>query len=185
MDDDILRYDVMVETALRGVIRQALSQAAEHGLPDDHHFYVTFRTNFPGVELPDHLRAQFPDEMTIVLQHQFWNLMVGDEAFEVNLSFNRIPERVLVPFGAITAFADPEVKFGLKFQFDAEGEPLDEDETPLGQSAANTQFAAEELPVADAVAADAAPGEDTDADSTASVVQLDAFRKKPSSGKTR
>jgi hypothetical protein len=182
MDDDILRYDVMVETALRGVIRQALVQAAEHGLPGDHHFYLTFRTNYPGVELPDHLSAQFPEEMTIALQHQFWDLIVGDDAFEVGLSFNRAPERVAVPFAAITAFADPEVKFGLKFQFDAEGEPLDDDETALDQSAANTEFAIDEPPAADAAAADAA--EDAGADSGASVVQLDAFRNKPSSGKT-
>jgi len=115
MGEEGLRYDAMVEQALRGVVRRALSYAAERGLPGDHHFYVSFRTNDPGVDIPSQLRARYPNEMTIVLQHQFWGLDVGEEAFGVTLSFSDVPERLTVPFSAISAFADPSVRFGLQF----------------------------------------------------------------------
>src|SRR5260370_6026024 len=123
MTKDILRSDRMVETALRSVVREALSHAARHGLPGSHHFYITFRTGDPGVELPDFLRARFPQEMTIVLEHQFWDLSVTDEAFAVTLSFQNRPERLTIPLAAISAFADPSVKFGLQFQERAGGAP--------------------------------------------------------------
>ncbi|OAN42998.1 hypothetical protein A6A04_09870 [Paramagnetospirillum marisnigri] len=119
-----LRYDKMVEEALRSVVRDALDFAALHGLPGDHHFYVTFRTHFPGVAIPDHLTARHPDEMTIVLQHQFWDLNVEDEGFGVTLSFSGKSERLIIPFAAVTGFADPSAKFGLQFQ----AVPFDEDE---------------------------------------------------------
>lgn len=115
MGEEGLRYDAMVENALRGVVRRALSYAAERGLPGDHHFYVSFRTNHPGVDIPAQLRARYPTEMTIVLQHQFWGLDVGEEAFGVTLSFSDVPERLTIPFSAISAFADPSVRFGLQF----------------------------------------------------------------------
>ncbi len=115
MGEDGLRYDAMVENALRSVVRRALSYAAERGLPGDHHFYLSFHTNHPGVDIPAQLRARYPDEMTIVLQHQFWGLDVGEEAFGVTLSFSDVPERLTIPFSAITAFADPSVRFGLQF----------------------------------------------------------------------
>jgi uncharacterized protein len=115
MGEDGLRYDAMVESALRGVVRRALSYAAERGLPGDHHFYVSFHTNHPGVDIPAQLRARYPNEMTIVLQHQFWGLDVGEEAFGVTLSFSDVPERLTIPFSAISAFADPSVRFGLQF----------------------------------------------------------------------
>ena len=99
------------------------AEAAEHGLPGAHHFYVTFETDHPGVEIPDHLRARYPDEMTIVLQHQFWGLEVEEERFAVTLSFNDRHERLTVPLEAVTAFADPAVKFGLRFERQDDGSP--------------------------------------------------------------
>ena len=119
MAQDLFRYDKMVEAALRGVARQALAVAARDGLPGDHHFYVSFRTAAPGVVLPPQLLAKFPEEMTIVLQHQFWGLEVGDEAFSVSLSFGGRLEQLTIPFAAIAAFSDPSVKFGLQFEMPA------------------------------------------------------------------
>jgi hypothetical protein len=145
---DLLRYDKMVEAALRGVVREALARASATGLPGAHHFYITFRTHFPGLRLPDELARQYPDEMTIVLEHQFWELEVSEQSFSVTLSFQNRPERLVIPFEAITAFADPAVKFGLQFQ------PTGTEEPPEAEAA---QAAPEK------------PGE---------VVALDAFRKK-------
>jgi hypothetical protein len=125
MSVEELRYDKMVEDALRGVVRDALEFAAAHGLPGDHHFYVTFRTHFPGVAIPAHLKARHPDEMTIVLQHQFWDLNIEPDQFCVTLSFSGKSERLVIPFAAISGFADPSAKFGLQFQaipYDDEGE---------------------------------------------------------------
>jgi hypothetical protein len=109
-------YERMMEEALRGVVRGALAEAAARGLPGQHHFYVTFRTDQPGAELPPHLKERYPTEMTIVLQYQFWDLKVGADAFEVGLSFGGVPERLTVPFEAITSFVDPSVQFALQFQ---------------------------------------------------------------------
>ncbi|MEJ0070113.1 MAG: ClpXP protease specificity-enhancing factor SspB [Pseudomonadota bacterium] len=116
MPNNQLRYDQMIEEALRGVVRRALRSVAASGLPGNHHFYITFKTTAPGVEIADRLREKYPDEMTIVLQHQFWGLEVAAERFVVSLSFNDIPERLVVPFASVTAFADPAAKFGLQFQ---------------------------------------------------------------------
>jgi len=113
--DDELQYDVMVENALRGVVRQALQQVSEYGLPGEHHFYITFRTGNPDVQMSERLREQYPREMTIVLQYQFWDLAVGETAFQVTLSFNNRSEFLEVPFDAVIAFADPSVRFGLQF----------------------------------------------------------------------
>jgi hypothetical protein len=118
---DHIRYDVLAQQALRGVVRTVLADAAKRGLPGEHHFKITFATTAPGVRLSDRMRAQYPEAMTIVLQHQFWDLTVDDDAFEVGLSFGGITERLAVPFDAVTAFFDPAVQFG--FQFEAiEGE---------------------------------------------------------------
>jgi hypothetical protein len=116
MAQDILRYDLMVQDALKGVVRKILTEAGRDGLPGEHHFYVTFRTTAPGVRVSQRLRDKHPDEMTIVLQHQFWDLNVSEHAFEVGLSFGGVPERLLVPFDALTTFFDPSVQFGLKFE---------------------------------------------------------------------
>ncbi|HTW51522.1 MAG TPA: ClpXP protease specificity-enhancing factor SspB [Stellaceae bacterium] len=119
MAQDLFQYEKMVETALRGVVREALSRVARDGLRGGHHFYITFRTTAPGVVLPPQLLAKFPEEMTIVLQHQFWGLAIGEHAFSVTLSFSSRMEQLTIPFAAITAFADPSVKFGLQFQMPA------------------------------------------------------------------
>ena len=119
MAQDLFDYPKMVETALRGVMREALTQTAREGLPGDHHFYITFRTRAPGVGLPAYLLGKFPDEMTIVLQHQFRALEVADDAFSVNLSFQSRSERLRIPFAAVTTFADPSVNFGLQFEVPA------------------------------------------------------------------
>jgi uncharacterized protein len=116
MAQDLFDYPKMVETALRNVMREALARTAREGLPGDHHFYVTFRTHAPGVGMPAHLLSKFPEEMTIVLQHQFRALDVGEDAFSVNLSFQSRSERLTIPFAAVTTFADPSVNFGLQFE---------------------------------------------------------------------
>jgi hypothetical protein len=153
MADEPLQYDRMVEGALRSVVREALAEAAKRGLPGDHHFYVTFRTKAPGVVLPHYLTAEFPDEMTIVLQHQFWDLTVDDVDLAVTLSFRGKNERLRIPLMAITAFADPSVNFGLKFVAEAATTPA---EKP----------------------APATTAEPTATPEAANVVALDAFRKK-------
>ena len=160
MGNDTLRYDRMVEQALRGVVRQALDVAAAEGLPGGHHFYLTFRTDLPGVEIPDHLRARHPQEMTIVLQHQFSDLHVDANKFSVSLAFNGTPELLVVPHSALTAFVDPHVKFGLQFN----AETSDDAVTTLAP--ANTEATTE------------ADNTDDEAAPTAEVVTLDAFRKK-------
>ncbi|MDB5595999.1 MAG: Stringent starvation protein [Hyphomicrobiales bacterium] len=116
MANDLIRYDLLVQDALRSVVRKVMQEAAKEGLPGEHHFYITFRTTAPGVRLSSHMRAQYPDVMTIILQHQFWDLAVSEHNFEVGLSFRNIPERLLVPFDAVTEFYDPSVQFGLKFE---------------------------------------------------------------------
>jgi hypothetical protein len=113
---DHIRYDLLAQEALRGVLRTVLSDAARNGLPGDHHFFVTFDTCAEGVRLSQRMRAQYPKEMTIVLQHQFWDLGVTDDAFEVGLSFGGVPERLSIPFAAVKGFFDPSVEFGLQFE---------------------------------------------------------------------
>ena len=113
---DLIRYDILAQAALRGVVRTVLADAAKKGLPGEHHFKITFNTAAPGVRLSERMRARFPQEMTIVLQHQFWDLAVTEHAFEVGLSFGGIAEKVGVPFEAVTAFHDPAVQFGFQFE---------------------------------------------------------------------
>jgi hypothetical protein len=116
MADDLIRYDLLAQQALRGVVRTVLADVAKKGLPGEHHFKITFNTVAPGVRLSDRLLAQYPETMTIILQHQFWDLTVGEQAFEVGLSFGGIGERLTVPFDAIVAFYDPAVQFGFQFE---------------------------------------------------------------------
>jgi uncharacterized protein len=116
MAQDLFDYPEMVETALRGVVREALARTERDGLRGAHHFYVGFRTRAQGVVLPDHILAKYPEEMTIVLQHQFWGLEVRDRDFSVTLSFQGKPDQLTIPFAAITSFADPSAKFGLQFE---------------------------------------------------------------------
>ncbi|MBX9741317.1 MAG: Stringent starvation protein B [Beijerinckiaceae bacterium] len=152
MANDLIRYDLLVQDALRGVVRKVLQEAAKEGLPGDHHFYITFRTTAPGVRLSSHMRAQYPDVMTIILQHQFWDLVVAEHNFEVGLSFKNIPERLLIPFEAVTEFYDPSVQFGLKFEVDEAGpedgandlEPIDA--TPVSAKSLGDALATSALP---------------------------------------
>lgn len=164
MRNDLLRYDKMVENALRGVVRTALRQVADHGLPGDHSIYVTFRTDNGGVVIPERLRAEYPEEMTIVLEHQFWDLNVAEDHFEVTLSFNSVRERLSVPFVAVTAFADPSESFGLKFEAIAQGE--------------SKAPAAAEKKAAEAPAPAEGGGATAEKPKSEKVVALDSFRKK-------
>ena len=123
---DHIRYDLLTQQALRGVVRNVLSEAAKKGLPGEHHFYVSFDTQAEGVRLSDRLKAQYPEQMTIILQHQFWDLEVDEDSFSVGLSFGGVPEKLHVPFEAIKGFFDPSVQFGLQFEEvgETEGQPV-------------------------------------------------------------
>ena len=171
MATDHIRYDVLARDALRGVLRKVLSDAAAHGLPGEHHFFITFFSTAEGVKLSPRLLAQYPDEMTIILQHQFWDLVVHEDRFEVGLSFGGIPERLAVPFSAIKNFFDPSVHFGLDF------EPSDMAEPP-----ATKNLPAAPAPPAVAAPAEALPEEQAEEPAKpsegAEVVRLDRFRKK-------
>ena len=116
MPVDHIRYDILTQDALRGVVRQVLIDAAKKGLPGEHHFFITFNTRAPGVRLSARMREQYPEEMTIVMQHQFWDLKVTDDHFEVGLSFGGVPETLAVPFDSIKSFFDPSIQFGLQFE---------------------------------------------------------------------
>jgi len=171
MATDHIRYDVLARDALRGVLRRVLSDAAAHGLPGEHHFFITFLSNAEGVKLSPRLLAQYPQEMTIILQHQFWDLVVTEDRFEVGLSFGGIPERLVVPFHSIKSFFDPSVKFGLDF------EPSDAAAEPAAKSLAAAPAAP--AVAAPAPAADAEPTEEVaKTGEGAEVVRLDRFRKK-------
>jgi hypothetical protein len=179
MADDLIRYDVLAQDALRGVVRKVLTEVAQTGLPGEHHFFITFDTRYPGVRISSRLRAQYPNEMTVVMQHQFWDLSVTETAFEIGLSFNGIPERLLIPFRAVKAFVDPHASFGLKF--DAGLQARDGGESGLPEGPAD---------VAPAESEEAGAGADQPAETLegktrggeqpagADVVSLDQFRKK-------
>lgn len=169
--NNTLDYERLVDGALKGVVREALAVAARRGLPGAHHFYITFKTAHPGVELSDALLQRYPDEMTIVLQHQFWGLEANDDAFEVTLSFSGVSERLKVPYAALTSFVDPSVKFGLQFRAGAAAPPAST-QASQASSAAKTAEAKQAEPKA-LPAAEAAPVEPVD-----KIVSLDAFRKK-------
>lgn len=123
MGKDHIGYDDLVDSALRGAMREVMLRVAENGLLGSHHLYITFRTGYPGVDIPDYLRDRYPDELTIILQHQFWGLEVTEQGFAVTLSFNKSREQVSVPFAALTRFADPGVKFGMQFEFKSTSGP--------------------------------------------------------------
>jgi len=172
MATDVIRYDVLTRDALRGVLRRVLSDAAEIGLPGDHHFYITFLSTAEGVKLSPRLLSQYPQEMTVILQHQFWDLVVTEDHFEVGLSFGGIPERLVVPFSAITRFFDPSVQFGLQF------------ETAEGTAGEIEPVAAEVEKTAPPATPDSPDNPDDDGGGGdhphegAQVVRLDRFRKK-------
>ena len=162
MTEDLMRYDQLAQNALRGVVREALRKVERSGLPGEHHFYIAFHTRHPGVDIGERLAARYPREMTIVLQHQFWNLAVSDDRFQVELSFDNIPEKLMVPFSAVKGFLDPSVQFGLQF------EVVNVEAMPEAENTA----AAKPVAAAPVVKEPEAPSE------APKVVSLDAFRKK-------
>ncbi len=172
MATDHIRYDVLARDALRGVLRRVLSDAAEHGLPGEHHFFITFLSTADGVKLSPRLLAQYPQEMTVIIQHQFWDLTVTEDRFEVGLSFGGIAERLVVPFNAIKSFFDPSVQFGLQF------EPSDATaDTPSATvPAVPAPSAAPSAPTIPATTED--KDEPAKPSEGAEVVRLDRFRKK-------
>ena len=192
MPVDHIRYDILAQDALRGLVRRVLTDAAKKGLPGDHHFFITFDTRHDAVRLSQRLREQYPDEMTIVLQHQFWDLKLSDEAFEVGLSFSGVAERLYIPFEAITAFADPSVQFALQFETLAEAPeegaeapaPLRAVDRPAGATAAKAsadkpKAKPETVRAVPAAATSPADGTDGPPDKPGGeVVRLDRFRKK-------
>ena len=177
MATDHIRYDVLAQAALRGVVRTVLADAAKKGLPGEHHFKITFNTTAVGVRLSDRMRARYPQDMTVVLQHQFWDLIVTELAFEVGLSFGGVPERILVPFETVTAFYDPAVQFGFQFET-IEGAAIGDASAgpPAGEKPAPavpaTRSATEES------TPETPPPTATDAGTGGEVVRLDRFRKK-------
>ncbi len=185
MAEDQIRYDILAQDALRGVLRKVLTEVAKAGLPGEHHFYITFATKAAGVRISTRLLAQYPTDMTIVLQHQFWDLAVTEHAMEVGLSFNGVPERLLIPFSAVKAFVDPSVQFALQFEpamapVEVAAEPDASPPTPLPIAGKKAEI------VAAPVAARAKPAKDEPEAAPAAekpqgdaqVVSLDAFRKK-------
>ena len=203
---DLIRYDLLVQDALRGVVRQVLTDVARNGLQGEHHFFITFKTATPGLRLSNRMRERYPIEMTVILQHQFWGLTITETGFEVGLSFNNVPERLYVPFAAITMFQDPSVTFGLKF--DAKDDGVVADAPPKSVSAdapkalpakralatvetsnaarlgdaggetAKSDAPPKPKPVLAAVA-DASAEDDSAKSGGTKVVSIDAFRKKP------
>jgi uncharacterized protein len=163
MPEDLMRYDQLAQNALRGVVRDALRRVQKSGLPGEHHFYIAFNTRYPGVELSERISSRYPREMTIVLQHQFWNLHITEELFSVELSFDNIPEKLVVPFNSIKGFLDPSIQFGLQFEV----VPF---EAAKAEPEANEINKDGEAVVVEAAVANA--GAET------KVVSLDAFRKK-------
>ncbi len=178
--NDRFHYDALVDDALRSVVRRVLTQVADKGLPGSHHFYISFRSTDPGVVLPEYLRAKYPEEMTIVLQHQYWDLVIGPDYFEVTVSFNKQQERIKVPFAALSAFVDPSVRFGLQFDRKDKAAAPEHAEaaTPLPASEKRPPLAppagAEATPEAGA----AEPAEAKPEDAASKIVKLDSFRKK-------
>ncbi|MFO0388182.1 MAG: SspB family protein [Alphaproteobacteria bacterium] len=160
MTDSYIDYPQLIDSAMRSVVREVLRDASKNGLPGEHHFFVSFKTEFPGVSISEQLKSRYPQEMTIVLQHQFWDFKVEDHRFQVTLSFGGVPEKIVIPYAALTAFADPSVKFGLQFTH-MEVSELELMDTETGQLPLTAPV---DKPTADAASAE--------------VISLDAFRKK-------
>lgn len=192
MVQDLIRYDILAQEALRGVIRKVLAEVAATGLPGNHHFFITFLTGAPGVRISSRLKEKYPEQMTVVLQHQYWDMVVTDQQFEIGLSFGDVPEKLTIPFSAIRGFYDPSVNFELEFDVSVvqptsdndEGdnlssiEPISSDDT----SEKTKSKSKSRKPAADkgdaATTDQSASDDDTEAKPSADVVSLDSFRKK-------
>ncbi|NNE21684.1 MAG: hypothetical protein HKN11_03665 [Rhizobiales bacterium] len=182
MSEDLMRYDVLAQHALRGVVRLALQRVERDGLPGEHHFFIAFDTRFEGVEMSERLLKRYKDEMTIVIQHQYWNLRITEDHFEIELSFDNIPEKLSIPFAAIKGFFDPSVQFGLQFetaaansenapQGDAVPDNESSQEAAAKPKAKKTTKSRKKSKSSDTGAPDASNDD-------SKVVSLDAFRKK-------
>jgi hypothetical protein len=194
MSADHIRYDLLLREALRGVVRRVVADVAENGLPGEHHLYISFDTNADGVRISPRLKAQYPQEMTVILQHQFWDLAVTDTGFEVGLSFGGVPEKLGVPFDSLKGFFDPSVQFGLEFETASATDDLQPGEqTPSSQVPAvsaeplakprtgrNTNERQRSTPalVKQAEEAPANAPETKSENAGADIVRLDRFRKK-------
>jgi hypothetical protein len=197
MSEDLIRYDILAQDALRGVVKTVLTEVARTGLPGEHHFYITFNTQAPGVRISPRLLEKYPDDMTIVLQHQFWDLQANDQAIEIGLSFDGIPEKLYIPYTSIITFIDPSVHFSLQFEIEMDDEDEDEDlDDEYGDEILTVMAPGDEGFTMPEDQAEEASGEKTapekgkkKADSAdkskadkskegAQVVSLDAFRKK-------
>ena len=201
MPVDLIRYDILAQDALRGVVKAVLTDVSTRGLPGDHHFFISFDTGADGVKISERLHEKYPEDLTIVLQHQFWDLIVHEDKFEVGVSFNGIPERLTVPFAAVKGFFDPSVQFGLQFELVADAKPLEQDKAqdtdaksageaapprPALRGAASEPEeirpargsvpATRKKPPAPVAVEDARPADDKSAG--ADIVRLDKFRKK-------
>jgi uncharacterized protein len=170
MAEDLMRYDQLAQNALRGVVRDALRKIQRTGLPGEHHFYIAFNTRYPGVALSPRIAERYPREMTVVLQHQFWNLIITDDRFEVELSFDNIPEKLVIPFNSVKGFLDPSVQFGLQFEV----VPVEEQNSAATGEVVEMASKAEGEPAA----VPTGDGEDEPVAAEQKVVSLDAFRKK-------
>src|SRR5688572_10708634 len=179
MAEDHIRYDILAQEALRGVMRKVLAEVARTGLPGNHHFFITFLTGAPGVRISTRLREKYPEQMTIVIQFQYWDLKVTDTGFEIGLSFSDVPERLEVPFSAVRGFYDPSVNFELEFDVktEAPAEAEAKPEKPKAEASATpakkSDSKKKSAEAAKEPAADSPPGA-----KSADVVSLDAFRKK-------
>ncbi len=188
MAEDLIRYDILTQEALRGVVRKVLGEVSRAGLPGEHHFFITFETRFPGVRISARMLEQYPEEMTIVIQHQYWELLATEDRLEIGLSFNEIPERLVIPYAAVKGFYDPSVQFGLQFELDVDARE------ELGMTA-KRESPVKKLPLetvrkddppkkpakAAKKAADKPDANKDDAaatDDSADVVSLDSFRNK-------
>ena len=174
MTHETIDYPGMIDSAMRGVVREALIHIDKFGLPGDHHFFISFQTTYPGVSISPQLKSRYPEEITIVVQHQFWDLKITDKQFSIMLSFNNIPEKLVVPFDALTAFADPSIKFGLQFH----GKPIasagDKEESVTCPATGRTGN--EKPPMA--AFEEEAPTEETEIANDEKVVSLETFRKR-------
>lgn len=193
MAEDLLRYDILIQDALRGAVKKILAEVGRTGLPGEHHFYIAFETTAPGVRISQRLKERYPQEMTIVLQHQFWDLAIGEHAFEVGLSFGGVPEKLLVPYSAIKGFFDPSVQFALEFDPGKTAEELPEELLEAVEELAQAERDTENT-ISDQGQIGITGGTDQDKAASASgdngntpdkpsegggeVVSLDAFRKK-------
>jgi uncharacterized protein len=167
MAKDLIGYEALADRALRSVVKEALKRTEKQGLLGSHHFYLTFRTKDPGVEIPDFLLERFPEEMTIVLQNQFWGLKVSEDEFEVGLTFQKMPTTLVIPFAALTAFVDPSVQFGLQFR-----------NTSAAQKAPVLRDAAKQVPAAAPPALPASEEPLKEPSEAPQVISIDKFRKK-------